>query len=43
MARLALRVSYSQSKSDPSLYCVKEVGHVGRHKYRPLGFEELVN
>jgi hypothetical protein len=33
----------SQSKDDPSLYCVKEVAHVGRHKYRPLGFEELVN
>jgi hypothetical protein len=33
----------SQSKDDPTLYCVKEVAHVGRHKYRPLGFEELVN
>jgi len=33
----------SQSKTDPTLYCIKEVAHVGRHKYRPLGFEELVN
>jgi hypothetical protein len=33
----------SQSKIDPTLYCIKEVAHVGRHKYRPLGFEELVN
>ena len=23
--------------------CVREVGHSGRHKFRPLGFEELVN
>jgi hypothetical protein len=33
----------SQSKADPTRSCVREVGHVGRHKYRPLGFEELVN
>jgi len=24
-------------------YCVRETGHSGRHKFQPLGFEELVN
>ena len=24
----------SQSKDDPTLFCVSEVGHKGRHKYR---------
>jgi hypothetical protein len=33
----------SQSKDDPTLFCVSEVAHKGRHKYRPLGFEEFVN
>ena len=28
---------------DASGSCVREPGHSGRHKYRPLGFEELVN
>ena len=26
----------SRSKDDPDLYCVGEVGHSGRHKFRPL-------
>ena len=26
----------SQSKDDPTLLCVSEVGHSGRHKYRPI-------
>jgi hypothetical protein len=26
----------SHSKDDPSLFCVSEVGHLGRHKYRPI-------
>ena len=26
----------SRSKDDPDLYCVSEVGHPGRHKFRPL-------
>jgi hypothetical protein len=26
----------SQSKTGPSRYCIREVGHVGRHKYRPI-------
>jgi hypothetical protein len=25
-----------QSKDDPTLFCVSEVAHKGRHKYRPL-------
>ncbi len=28
----------SQSKDDPTLYCVKEVAHLGRHKFRPMSF-----
>jgi hypothetical protein len=26
----------SRSKDDPALSCIKEVGHSGRHKYRPI-------
>jgi hypothetical protein len=33
----------SQSKTDPTLYCVKEVAHVGRHKYRPISFDGPLN
>ena len=32
-----------QQGSDPPTYCVKEVGHSGRHKFRPLVFEGLAN
>ena len=31
----------SQSKTDPTRYCIREVGPAGRHKYRPL--DGLVN
>jgi hypothetical protein len=27
-----------RSKDDPPLYCVKEVAHAGRHKFRPPNF-----
>ena len=30
----------SRSKDDPNLFCVKEVGHSGRHEYGPV--ERLV-
>jgi hypothetical protein len=33
----------SQSKDDPTMYCVKEVAHVGRHKYRPISFDGPLN
>jgi hypothetical protein len=33
----------SPSKTGPSRYCIREVGHSGRHKYRPLSFDGLVN
>ena len=29
--------------ADPPTSCVKEVGHAGRHKFRPLVFEGLAN
>ena len=32
-----------QSRTDPALYCISEVGHPGRHKLRPLGFEDPLN
>jgi len=31
----------SQSDEGPPRFCIKEVGHAGRHKYRPL--DGLVN
>ena len=33
----------SPSKDEPARYCIREPGHSGRHKYRPFGYEGLVN
>jgi hypothetical protein len=32
----------SRSKADPTLFCVSEVGHVGRHKYRPADYDSTM-
>ena len=31
-----------QSKDDPTLHCVSEVGHLGRHKYRPADYDSTM-
>jgi hypothetical protein len=35
--------SCTQNSAATPRFCVREAGHSGRHKYRPLGFAELVN
>ena len=32
-----------RSKTDPTLSCISKVGHPGRHKLRPPGFEGPLN
>jgi len=32
----------SRSKDDPNLYCVKEVAHAGRHRFRPINHDRTM-
>ena len=43
MGSAAVPAARPQSKDDPTLYCIKEIGHSGRHKYRPMSLDGPLN